>query len=202
MQLWKVRHEGSPQHVEMPLPVLAQALADGEWELTDETMGPDDADWSIIEEHPALEEVVADIEEPPPAPHDEEAHLDMTALIDVCMVLLIFTILTTTVAAIQKQLEAPTAEKGKAGVKVVTKDKVAEQMIHVVAKVVNGETVIKVEDKEVKLDDLRGELRKYATATRSGLLLEHDDFVPQDVVVQIIDKAKGAGLSRVHMLVP
>jgi biopolymer transport protein ExbD len=202
MELWKVRHEGSPEHVEVPFAVLAQGLADGDWELTDEVQGPEDASWTLIEEHPALAELAAEIEEPPPASHDEEANIDMTALIDVCMVLLIFTILTTTVAAIQKQLEAPTAEKGKAGVRVVSKEQVAEQMIHVVAKVVDGQARITVEDREVSLDGLRAELRKYATATRSGLLLEHDDLVPQDIVVQIIDKAKGAGLSKVHMLVP
>jgi len=202
MEAWKVRHEGSPEHVEMPLAVLQQGLADGDWELTDEVMGPADTAWRPVEEHPVLEDLAAEIEEPPPAPHEEEANLDMTAMIDVCMVLLIFTILTTTVAAIQKQLEAPTAEQNKARVKVITKDKLAEQMIHVVAKVVNGETVVKVEDKEVPLAQLGGELRRYATATKTSLLLEHDDFVPQDVVIQIIDKAKGAGLDRVHMLVP
>jgi biopolymer transport protein ExbD len=168
----------------------------------DEIQGPGEAEWLTFEEHPATAELAAEIEEPPPASHEDEANLDMNALIDVCMVLLIFFILTTTVAALQKQMEAPTVEQGKAKVKVIVKEKLAESMIHVEAKVVDGRTVVLVEGNEVPLESVSGALRRLANAERNILLLEHDDKVSQDVVLRIIDQAKAAGLSRTNVLVP
>jgi biopolymer transport protein ExbD len=199
--LWKVRHEGSPEHVEMPLILLQQGLLDGEWELTDEVQGPGETQWRVIEDHPEFEELALDIEEPPPASHEEEGHLDMTPLIDVCMVLLIFFILITTVAALQKQIEAPTTAEGKPGIPVLTKEKVEQQMVLVRASVVNGETVIKVEDQEVPLDQLLSKLKGVVKGEKTDLLLDHDNQVTQEVVVQIIDEAKKAGVRKINMVV-
>jgi biopolymer transport protein ExbD len=201
---WKVRHEGSPQAVELTFEQLQDGLADGRWEATDEVMGPEDTGWVPIESHPALAELAAELEPPPPKTYDDETRLDMTALIDVCLVLLVFFILTTTVAALQKVLEAPSVEKDKVKVAVLTKEKVAEQMIHVTAKMENGEPVIRVEDKVVQPENLLAELRRY-TRTKGGknqLLLEHDDNVSHETVVQIIDAAKGAGMERIADVIP
>jgi len=199
---WKVRHQGSPQPVEMTLEELQEALLDGHWEPTDEVQGPDDVDWVAIENHPALAEIAADMEEPPPRTYDDETRLDMNALIDVCLVLLVFFMLTTTVAAMQKRLEAPTIEEGNVKIAVFTKDEVEKNMIHVIARVEGGQTVIKVEGEVVDLDQLMPKMRRFVNATRkTRLLLEHDDQVTQDVVVKIIDAAKGAGMDRVHFVV-
>jgi biopolymer transport protein ExbD len=200
---WKVRHEGSPQAVELTFEQLQDGLADGRWEPTDEVMGPEDNGWVPIESHPALAELAAELEPPPPKTYDDETRLDMTALIDVCLVLLVFFILTTTVAALQKMLEAPSVEEGKVKVAVLTKEKVAEQMIHVTAKMENGEPVIRVEDKVVQPDNLLAELRRYSRANgKNKLLLEHDDNVSQETVVQIIDAAKGAQMERIATVIP
>jgi biopolymer transport protein ExbD len=200
---WKVRHEGSPSFVEMTQQELLEELLDGVWEPTDEVMGPDDSDWVAIENHPALAEVAADLEPPPPRTYDDETRLDMNALIDVTLVLLIFFILTTTVAAMQKRMEAPTVEEGKPKVAVVSKEKVAEQMIHVKAIMSGGTPSIFIEDKQINPVKLVSELRGYVRATRkTELLLEHDNEVPHDLVVRIIDGAKQAGMDRVRMLIP
>ena len=47
MDAWKVRREGSPEHVETPFVLLAQGLMDGEWDPSDEVMGP--AQWARFE---------------------------------------------------------------------------------------------------------------------------------------------------------
>ena len=108
--MWKVRHQGSPTALtDMSLPQVAEGLANGRWEPTDEVMGPDDQDWVPIEGHPRLEEIAADLEPPPPRHYDDETRLDMNALIDVCLVLLIFFNLTTSYAVLQKRMEAPAA---------------------------------------------------------------------------------------------
>src|SRR4051794_10516545 len=126
---WKVRHEGSPQFVEMTQQELLQGLLDGLWEPTDEVMGPGENAWTAIENHPALAKVAEELEPKPVKTYDDETRLDMNALIDVTLVLLIFFILTTTVAAMQKRLEAPTPEEGKVKVAVITDKQVQEQYI-------------------------------------------------------------------------
>jgi biopolymer transport protein ExbD len=200
---WKVRHEGSPQSIELTWEELLEGLQNGAWEATDEVMGPADTTWVAIENHPALEEIAADLEPPPPRTYDDETRLDMNALIDVCLVLLIFFILTTTVAVMQKRLEAPSLEQGQPKVAVVTKAQVAEQMIHVKAVMANGHPVIYVEKEEVPLNRLVAALKRFVSDKRkTDLLLEHDNSVSHDTVVKILDAAKEVGMTRLRWLVP
>lgn len=199
---WKVRREGSPEWVEMTLPQLEQGVADGVWETTDEVQPPGEKEWVALENHPHFAELCEELEtQPKPAPSDE-SHIDMTALIDVTMVLLIFFILTTTVAALQKRMEAPTAEKGKAQVREITKEQISQQMIHVKAFMKGDTPVVLVEDREVDPRRLTAEIQKYASRTKTQLLLEYDDNVTHGLVVDIIDKAKAAGVDKVQSLVP
>src|SRR5690348_4356674 len=94
---WQVRHQGSPKAVpNLSVAQIVQGLRDGVWAPTDEVRGPQDTGWVALEEHPQFAEVVEDLEAPATRDHGDEAHVDMNALIDVTMVLLIFFILTTT----------------------------------------------------------------------------------------------------------
>lgn len=198
---WSVRHEGSPRHVEVAtLPELIEGLQDGHWEPTDEVKGPGDRDWVAVEDHPALADVAADLE-PPPAPgHADETHLDMNALIDVCLVLLIFFILTTSVALLQKMLEQPEPSAENAdGAIVLTEQQAKDLLIQVTLRRENGRPVIRVEGEEVSRDNLTPVLRRFANGTKkTELLLDYDAEVPHGLVVAVQDAAKGAGLARVH----
>ena len=199
---WTIRHEGSPESVELTRDELLEQLGDGAWEATDEILAPGDSEWQALENHPATAEIAADFEPPPARPYDDETRLDMNALIDVTLVLLVFFILTTSVAALQKRLEAPTASDEKAGVAIITKEAVS-QMIHVKVSVENGEPVYRVEEKVVDPLRLVAELRRFVRSSgKTILLLEYTDDVPQDSVVKVIDSAKGAGMDRVRLLVP
>src|SRR5205807_2436851 len=105
---WKVRHEGSPRAVEGLTPgQIAQGMLDGHWEPTDEVMGPQDGAWVALENHPQFADVALELEPPVGKPHDDETRLDMTPLIDVCLVLLVFFILTTSYAALQRLINSP-----------------------------------------------------------------------------------------------
>jgi biopolymer transport protein ExbD len=201
---WKVRHQGSPAALsDLSLAQVAEGLADGRWEPTDEVMGPGDQTWIPMESHPQLAEVAADLEPPPPRVYDDETHLDLTALIDVCLVLLIVLILTTSYAVLQKRLEAPGVSADKIGPPVVTKEKLEQQMIHVVLKLVNGQPAITIEGKGVDLNNLPVELNQYRLSTaKTHLLLEHDDDVPQSAVVAVLDAAKGAKFEKVSLVIP
>src|SRR5262245_24898701 len=98
---WQVRQEGSPEAINLPTEVdVLAGLRDGNFLPTDEVKGPTDADWQPIETHPQFAEAAQEVE-PPPAESVDETHLDMNPLIDVCLVLLIFFILTITYASLE-----------------------------------------------------------------------------------------------------
>ena len=199
--MWKVRHQGSPTALsDLTLAQVAEGLADGRWEPTDEVMGPNDKTWVPLESHPQLEEIAADLEPPSPRHYDDETRLDMNALIDVCLVLLIFFILTTSYAVIQKQLEAPGVSADKVGPPIITKEKVEQQMILVVVRMENGKPIVKVEDQVVDLDNLESELRKFVKATKkTQMALQIDYDAPHSVLVAVQDAAKGAGVEKVSL---
>lgn len=190
---WKVRHEGSPQAVEVQdAQQVAQGLVDGLWEPTDEVMGPGEASWTQLGSHPAFAEVAAEVEPPPPRHYDDETHLDMNALIDVCLVLLIFFIMTTSYAALQKQIESPTLTSDKAGPREVKQEEVAQQMVLVKIKMEGGDTVYLVEGETVPEQNLRGRLAR-AKSGKAGnvLLLEVEPKVPHRCSVTVQDAAFG-----------
>ena len=204
---WKIRHEGSPQAVEgLSLEEVLQGLADGHWEATDEVMGPNDKGWTKLENHPQFAEIAEDIEPPPPRTYgDMESHVDMTALIDVCMVLLIFFILTTSYASLQSRLESPDVPpKGAppAAVRVIDEKDVA-QTIHVVVTLEAGDRpVIKIEGNVVKPGDVEEELRKWVRSSqKTTLLLEVDPKVPVSVSLPIQRDAAAAGMKNIQRVV-
>lgn len=202
--MWKVRHQGSPSALgDLTLAQIADGLADGQWEPTDEVMGPDDTAWVPIESHPQLAEIAAELEPPPPRHYDDETRLDFNALIDVCLVLLIFFILTTSYAVLQKRLEAPGVSGDRLGPAIVTKEKVAQQMIGVTVRMVDGKPVTKVEDQVVEPSRLEAELRRFVSSSgKTQLFLDHEDDVPQRAIIEVLDAAKGAGIEKVNQVVP
>lgn len=202
--MWKLRHEGSPTAVsDLTLAQVAEGLADGHWEPNDEVMGPNETTWVPIENHPQLAEIAADLEPPPPRVYDDETRLDFNALIDVCLVLLIFFILTTSYAVLQKRLEAPGVSADKVGPPVVTKEKITQQMVHVIVRMENGKPVFQVEEQIVDPSRLEYELSKYLKATKkTQLLLEVEYDAPQSAMVAALDAAKGAGMEKVSLVLP
>jgi len=199
---WKVRHEGSPQAVEVPTAQqVAVGLVDGLWEPTDEVMGPDSSTWVPLENHPTFAEVAAEVEPPPPRHYDDETHLDMNALIDVCLVLLIFFILTASYAALQSRIESPTVNFNQAGEAVITPDDVDQQVL-VTVKLEDGKPVIRVEGKVVERNRLRAELaRARSLKARNVLLVQIEPKVPHEVSVFIQDAAYGS-FTKVLRLLP
>ncbi|HKM55968.1 MAG TPA: biopolymer transporter ExbD [Isosphaeraceae bacterium] len=202
---WKVRHEGSPRSIDgLGLTQVLEGLRVGQWEPTDEVMGPTDQKWIPLEDHPQLAETVADLEPPPPKKADEETRLDMNPLIDVAMVLLIFFILTTSYDSIRKVIEAPTMRPEGTGGRPRPRriEDIQNLMVRVEArKGADGKATIKVDDRVVAEKDLETTLGRYVTAPprRTQLLL---DAVGVDwgTLVFIQDAAKSAGMDKVFYL--
>lgn len=199
---WMVRHAGSPRRVEgLTAAQVIEGLEESRWDATDEVRGPADADWVVLEQHPQFEEAVAALE-PLPRHDEDEARLDFNPLIDVALVLLIFFILTTSYAALQKVLPMPdTSAKGVTGVLKLTKEKVAETTIKVEVRAESGKPVIRVEEEVVEPADLAAKLRQYQTKTKKTALLIDARGVDWGTVVTVQDAAAGAKISRVHYLI-
>lgn len=199
---WKLRHQGSPRSIEgLRLPQIVEGLEDGLWEPTDEVMGPQDRQWVSIESHPQLAEIAADMEPPPAAEHEDETRIDMNPLIDVALVLLIVFILTMTYASLQAALEMPDMKRDALGKPIpVSPDLVKQFTIKVEATQVGDHPVIKVEDEVVDLADLVTALSRYVKSTRKTDILLDARGVTWDTVAHIQDAAKGAGVSKIHVL--
>ncbi len=201
---WKIRHQGSPKAVEnVTLDQIVEGLQDGLWEPSDEVMGPGETEWVAIESHPKLEEVAADIEPPPPKQETDESRLDMTPLIDVCLVLLIFMVLTISYAAVQKQLEAAqvTAEKQEGRLKPVNIKVAKETMIMVKASMENDQPVIRVEDQVVPEADLASVMRQLSSR-KPQVLIQWEPGVRRKTIVAIQDAATAANITKLYVQAP
>ena len=212
---WQLRHEGSPQAIkDLTLQQIADGLRDGLWEPTDEVLGPGEKSWQHIENHPQLAELAEEIEAPPLVHHEEGTGVDMNALIDVCLVLLIFFILTTSYAtSVQKVVPLPTvrAEEGKK-VRVVSVKDVKERMIRMQATVDSaGRPVLRLENQPIQVlgEDgvtidpakLREALQPYVRGAdpKTEIILDARD-ISWGAVIAIQDGAKAAGVHTIHHL--
>lgn len=202
---WKIRHEGSPRSIEVQsLQQVAEGLQDGLWETTDEVMGPEDKNWVAIENHPQLADIALDLEPPAGSAHEDETRLDMNPLIDVALVLLIFFILTTSYAALQRILEMPKIKDDDPTKVVRVSPEQAKQVtIWVKVQKEKDKPVFFVEDKPVPESDLLAELSRFVKNTRkTEMLLDVKEGVDWGTVVAVQDAAKGAGIQRAHYLLP
>jgi len=199
MSTWLVRQEGAPtaHAFASPRDVLA-GLRDGIWLPTDEVRGPADARWVAIETHPLFEDAAAELEPPPPEPADE-THLDMNPLIDVCLVLLIFFILTITYASLERAIAVPDSpdEKGKSPQKLDYKD-IKDRVFRVTARMDGDKPVLKLNTDVVKAEELFARMKKVIDDTgRREMLLDIDGNVPWGVQTAILDAAKGNGVHSI-----
>jgi biopolymer transport protein ExbD len=202
MNLWNIRHQGSPQSVEgLTADEVLDGVKEGIWDPSDEVMGPDDSGWVPLEKHPVFEQAMADYDPPPPPPHPDETKLDMNPLIDVALVLLIFFMLTTTYEELRKEFDPPTANKEqKQGPK--TEAELKQTSIRVTARMEDGRPVYRVENEVVREEDLEAKFKDYRD--RSGheyLAMEVEAEVPWKAVVAIQDAAAGAKFREIIRVV-
>jgi len=209
---WRYRREGSTQESrDLALERIIAGLRDGKIEPTDEVLGPSDKEWQAIENHPDLAEVADELAEPPRRIHDEPTSLDMNPLIDVCLVLLVFFILTTSYAAVvMKVIPLASVPPNSQGVRVI-QAKDAKRMINVEASKRDGKIQIRIQgesrdvltaDGSIDAHKLEAEFKKHtAGADRKTEMLLEAHGIDWGTVVRIQDHAKAAGvLSVTHKL--
>jgi biopolymer transport protein ExbD len=195
---WSVRHEGSPRVIEgLTVEQIAEGLRENSWETTDEVRGPNDTDWRPLENHPQFAELAYELEPPPRREGEDETRLDMNPLIDVCLVLLIFFMLTTTYAALQKYLESQgETTTALPGTPKMTKTQVDELAIKVKAQMEGDKPVIRVEDQVVDIENLAKDLKaKAKSSKKASVWLDIDDKVPYGTYISIVDQAGEADVT-------
>lgn len=204
---WRIRHAGSPKHVgDLTLNQIVQGLQDGEWATDDEVQGPGDRGWTTIADHPQFEDLAEALdiaaENEGKVMHDpEEDRIDMNPLIDVCLVLLVFFILATTMAVMEKVLQMPQAKQAQEGVPNLTDQQVKEKLLVVEARMTNGRPVVKLEKQEVSMDGLMVRLRNLREQTQKTQVAIDAKDVDWQTVVNIIGAAQGAGINKVSFKV-
>jgi biopolymer transport protein ExbD len=206
---YQVRHAGSPKMVEgLSAERIAEGLRDGRWDPTDEVRASGATAWQALESHPHFAEVVEDLEAPPPR-QEEPTNLDLNALIDVCLVLLIFFMLTTTYAvAVQKVVPVPPDKTESSGARKVSAAEV-QQMVRVRAYPDGrGKLAIQVQNTTRDVIDAEGnvdkaklaeELRREAKGDiiRTEMLLDAGD-ITWGTFIAIQDAARSAGIEKIR----
>jgi biopolymer transport protein ExbD len=205
MSAWLVRQEGTTKTYALPTEgAVMAALRDGNFVPADEVKGPGDPDWRPFDSHPAFAETALDLE-PEPEAAEDDTHLDMNPLIDVCLVLLIFFILTITYATLERALSVPedTAED-KAAQKVEMKD-IKDRVFLVIVKMDGEKPVIKIgpqgalKDVPHDKEKIFKEIETIMTTTgRREMVLDIERDVPWGVETDILDAAKG---NKIHDII-
>jgi biopolymer transport protein ExbD len=120
-------------------------------------------------------------------------------------VLLIFVILTTSYAALQKMMDAPSAGDASdpGSLRPVTRAEAERVMISCKVTMENGQPAITVEKEPCPPDKLRPSLERFVRDThKTELLLEHDREVPYGTIVFIEDTAQKVGIRQVTIGLP
>jgi biopolymer transport protein ExbD len=200
---WTIRHQGSPRALDnLSKEQVIAGLRDGAWDGTDEVRQAGEVDWQPIEAHPQFADAAAEVQEPNPplVPVDaEEQRIDMNPLIDVCLVLLVFSILATTYQLIDRVLDLPTNQAtASRDIPTMTLDAVRERMILVRVRQGAEGPVFHIGDEPIGRGNLEIALKRAVRETRRQEVVIDAREVEWGSVVRVIDAASGAKVRKVH----
>ena len=204
MSAWLVRQEGSTQTYALPtVAAVLTALRDGNFVPADEVKGPAEPDWQPLETHPAFADTALDLE-PEPEESGDDTTLDMNPLIDVCLVLLIFFILTITYATLERALSVPEDNADDKASPKVNLNEIKDRVFIVQVKM-DGETPIiqmgteKKSLKPVARERIKEDMEALISSTgRREMVLDIDRDVPWGVETAVLDAAKG---NKIHDII-
>ena len=122
----------------------------------------------------------------------------MNPLIDVCLVLLIFFILTITYASLERAIDVPQLNPDQKGPSQVEYKDIKDQVFLVTAKMDGDKAIVRVAQKEMPLDQIAAEMKKVIESTgRKEMVLDAEKDVPWGVITAILDAAKGNGVRNI-----
>ena len=196
---WLVRLIGdpTPRTLDDPHKVI-DGLRDGDWEPSDEVRGPADTLWRPIEEHPTFADAVAEMGPPPPE-HPDETKLDMNPLIDVALVLLVFFILTASVATLRRTIDIPPPQD-EGGPPLPKTADVDDRIFRLKVSMDDKTPIVSINDRPIVFERLDQEVSDVVKGTgRKEMLLIATDDVPWEIFVKVQGAATEAGVHQIHL---
>ncbi len=194
MSRWDLRnHDSDSKSILLESIEIQDLIVSGLISINDEIRKEGENTWKTFLDHPEFDDafsVKSSIK------HDEDENIDMNALIDVCLVLLVFFILLTSYAKLVQHLEAAkTNPDSKIPSITITQ---ADQKTKVVIKTEAGKTLFYINEQVVESENLTTALKASARKLKSkDLILFYSDDVPYQAVISIQDAARAADFQQI-----
>ncbi len=108
---------------------------------------------------------------------------------------MIFFILTITYASLERAIDIPEDNPDKKGPTTVKYEDIKDRVFIVTAKMDGERVVLRIEKKEVPVDQLLTEMKRIIESTgRKDMVLDIEKEVPWGIETAILDAAKGNGV--------
>ena len=194
MSRWDLRnHDSDSKSILLESIEIQDLIVSGLISINDEIRKEGETTWKTFLDYPEFDDtfsVKSSIK------HDEDENIDMNALIDVCLVLLVFFILLTSYAKLVQHLEAAKTNPDSKIPSITTTQ--ADQKTKVVIKTEAGKTLFYINEQVVESDNLTTALKASARKLKSkDLILFYSDDVPYQAVISIQDAARAADFQQI-----
>lgn len=194
MSRWNLRNfDSDSKSILLESIEIQDLIVSGLISINDEIRKEGETSWKTFEDYPEFDDtfsVKSSIK------HDEDENIDMNALIDVCLVLLVFFILLTSYAKLVQHLEAAKTNPDSKIPLITTTQ--ADQKTKVVIKTEAGKTLFYINEQVVESENLTTALKASARKLKSkDLILFYSDDVPYQAVISIQDAARAADFQQI-----
>ncbi|MEI6770034.1 MAG: biopolymer transporter ExbD [Planctomycetota bacterium] len=194
MSRWDLRnHDSDSKSILFESIEIQDLIVSGLISINDEIRKEGETTWKTFLDYPEFDDtfsVKSSIK------HDEDENIDMNALIDVCLVLLVFFILLTSYAKLVQHLEAAKTNPDSKIPSITTTQ--ADQKTKVVIKTEAGKTLFYINEQVVESENLTTALKASARKLKSkDLILFYSDDVPYQAVISIQDAARAADFQQI-----
>ncbi len=194
MSRWDLRnHDSDSKSILLESIEIQDLIVSGLISINDEIRKEGETTWKTFLDYPEFDDtfsVKSSIK------HDEDENIDMNALIDVCLVLLVFFILLTSYAKLVQHLEAAKTNPDSKIPSITTTQ--ADQKTKVVIKTEAGKTLFYINEQVVESENLTTALKASALKLKSkDLILFYSDDVPYQAVISIQDAARAADFQQI-----
>ena len=194
MSRWDLRnHDSDSKSILLESIEIQNLIVSGLISINDEIRKEGETTWKTFLDYPEFDDtfsVKSTIK------HDEDENIDMNALIDVCLVLLVFFILLTSYAKLVQHLEAAKTNPDSKIPSITTTQ--ADQKTKVVIKTEAGKTLFYINEQVVESENLTTALKASARKLKSkDLILFYSDDVPYQAVISIQDAARAADFQQI-----
>lgn len=194
MSLWDLKNHGTDsKSTLLEFIEIQDLIVSGLISIHDEIRKEGEIVWKTLQDYPEFDETFSSKST---IKHEDDENIDMNALIDVCLVLLVFFILLTSYAKLVQHLEAAKTNPDSKIPSISTSQ--ADQKTKVVIKKEGEKTIFYINEQPVENENLTSALKASARKLKSkDLILYYSDDVPYQAVISIQDAARAADFQQI-----